>query len=91
MAVFVLIPTPLQSAANGQTRVEVEGETVKEALRSLIQLYPSLKKSLLTDAGTIRAFVNVFVNEEDVRGLRGENTPLKAGDELILIPAVAGG
>jgi molybdopterin converting factor small subunit len=85
------IPTPLRPYANGQTEVNVQGNTVGEALNDLVVQYPSLKKHLFNDADELRPFVNLFLGEEDVRHLQGLNTPLEDGDKLIIIPSIAGG
>jgi molybdopterin converting factor small subunit len=87
----IRVPTPLRPYTGGAKEVEVSGETVKEALGDLVQHYPDLKRHLFDDAGALRAYVNVFLNDDDVRTLQGEATPLKAGDRLMIIPSIAGG
>ena len=87
----VHIPTPLRQYADKQSAVTVGGTTVAEALTSLVAKHPDLKKHLYTDDGKLRAFVNVYVNEEDIRFLQNQQTPLKNGDEISIIPAIAGG
>lgn len=91
MAVNVYIPTPFRRHTGGQARVEVEGATVGEALRRLAERFPDLAAQMLDEAGQVQAFLNVFVNEEEIRALAGLDTPLVAGDEVALIPAMAGG
>lgn len=91
LAVNVYIPTPFRRHTGGQARVEVEGATVGEALRRLAERFPDLAAQVLDEAGQVQAFLNVFVNEEEIRALAGLDTPLKAGDEVALIPAMAGG
>lgn len=71
--------------------MEVEGETVAEALRSLDRLFPGVGERVFQGDGTLRRFVNVFVNDEDIRFLNGLDTSLKEGDELSIVPAMAGG
>jgi molybdopterin synthase sulfur carrier subunit len=91
MAVNVRIPSPLQPLAQGQSSVEASGATVKEVLASLEAAFPGIKERLYDDAGNLRRFVNLYVNDEDVRFLQGEDTALKDGDEVSIIPAIAGG
>ena len=91
MATKVLIPTPLRPYTDKLDTVEVEGTTVGEALAQLTTKYDGLKKHLYTDEGKLRSFVNVYLNDEDIRYLQREATPLKDGDSLSIIPSVAGG
>jgi len=85
------IPTPLRPYADGQTQVSVQGANVSEALQDLVSQFPSLHKHLFNDADELRPFVNLFLGDEDVRHLQGVETPLKAGDTLMIIPSIAGG
>ncbi|MBM3143498.1 MAG: MoaD/ThiS family protein [Chloroflexi bacterium] len=85
------IPTPLRPYADGQTEISVQGKTVAEALGDLTTQFPELKKHLFSEAGELRAFVNLFLGEEDVRHLQGIETPLKDDDMLRIIPSIAGG
>jgi sulfur-carrier protein adenylyltransferase/sulfurtransferase len=87
----VLIPTPLRPFTGKQEIVEVSGGTVGELLADLTRQYDGLKKHLYTDDGRLRSFVNIYVNDEDIRYLQKEQTPVKAGDTLSIIPSVAGG
>lgn len=91
MAVTVRIPTPLQKLANGQSEVVVEGNSVKEILANLEKAHPGFKDRLYDEAGVLRRFINFYVNDEDIRFLQGENTPVKAGEDLSIVPAIAGG
>jgi len=91
MAVKVRIPTPLQKITNNQPEVAASGGTVAEVIQSLNQSYPQLKERLCDDAGKLRRFINVFVNDEDIRFLKGDQTPVKDGDDVSIIPAIAGG
>lgn len=91
MAVKVLIPTPLRKYTGGAEEVEADGATLGEVIAALGQNYDGLSSRLVDDKGEIRRFINVFLNEEDVRFLDGQATPVKAGDVVSLIPAVAGG
>ncbi len=85
------IPTPLRPYAEGQSEVNVEGGTVSEALADLSAQFPSLKKHIFDEAGALRAFVNLFLNEEDIRHLQGVETPVGEADRLMIIPSIAGG
>lgn len=91
MSVKVLIPTPLQKLTNDQATVECDGGTVAELLESLEKSCPGIKARLCDESGELRRFVNFYVNSEDIRFLDGANTSLKDGDEVSIIPAIAGG
>ena len=91
MAKKVRIPTPLRKLTNNEELVEVNGSTVADAIVELQSRYPGIKERLLDDTGAVRRFVNVYVNEEDIRFLQNQQTPLKDGDEMSIIPAIAGG
>jgi sulfur-carrier protein adenylyltransferase/sulfurtransferase len=91
MSVTIHIPTPLRRFTGDQGEIQVEGGTVGEALRDLTQRHPSLQRHLYTDDGALRSFVNVFLNDEDVRHLQKDGTPLASGDTLSIIPSIAGG
>lgn len=91
MAVKILIPTPLQKFTNNQATFECEGSTINDLIDSLEDSCPGIKKSLCDDSGKPRRFVNFYVNSEDIRFLDGVETRLKDGDEVSIVPAVAGG
>jgi sulfur-carrier protein len=91
MSVRVRIPTPLRAATEGVAEVSVESTDVGGALGELEQRFPSIKGRLRDEAGAMRRFVNLYVNGEDVRFLSGLQTTLQSGDEVSIIPAVAGG
>ena len=91
MSVRVRIPTPLRSATEGQAELTSEAATVGALLTDLEQRYPAIRGRLRDDAGEVRRFVNLYVNGEDVRFRDGLATGLRAGDELSIVPAVAGG
>ena len=91
MAVTVRLPTVLRPHANGASRVTAQGQTVAEAVSWLVEEFPGIGPSLLADDGGLHRFVNVYVNDEDVRYLEQMGTPLAEGDELSILPAVAGG
>jgi molybdopterin converting factor small subunit len=86
------IPTPLRQFSDKQATVTVEAATVGQALERLTSSHPELKKHLYSEEGKLRAFVNVYLNDEDIRHLaEKENTPVKEGDSLSIIPSIAGG
>ena len=91
MSVSVKLPTALRPFAGQQESVAVDGKTTGEVLDTLFAKHEGLKKQLLTPEGKLRNFVNVYVNEDDMRDLKGLNTPVKDGDALLIVPAIAGG
>lgn len=91
MAVTVRIPTPLQRLTNGQGEVQCEGNNVGELLKDLEKRYPGIQERICDEQGKLRRFVNIFVNEEDIRFLQGDQTAIKDGDDVSIIPAIAGG
>ncbi len=91
MSVKVMIPTPLRNLTQNQAEVSAEGATIGELIENLGKSYDGLKGRLLDENGKIRRFVNIYLNEEDIRFLQGEATALKAGDQISIVPAIAGG
>ncbi len=91
MSATVRIPTPLRTATGGNATVDVEGATVGEVLTNLDAAHPGLGERILGEDGSIRRFVNVFVDDEDVRFASGLDTPVRDGATVSIIPAVAGG
>ena len=87
----ILIPTPLRQYAGKQASVEVKAGTVGEALQGLVAQHPDLRKHLYTDEGKLRAFVNVYLNDEDVRYLQKDATALSDSDSISIVPSIAGG
>jgi molybdopterin converting factor small subunit len=87
----IIIPTPLRKFTNQKTRLDVDGANVKEAIEDLTLNFPDLKKHLIDDNGKLRTFVNIFVGDDDIRDLNNENTEVKSGSVLSIIPAIAGG
>jgi molybdopterin converting factor small subunit len=85
------VPTPLRSYTNGQTEISVQGGTVGEVMRDLVAQFPTLRPHLFNGKDELRPFVNLFLNNENVKDLQGLDTPLKADDRLMLIPSIAGG
>jgi len=91
MAKKVRIPTPLRKLTNNEELVEVNAGTIGDVIVELQTRYPGIKDRLLDENGSIRRFVNVYVNEEDIRFLENQKTAIKDGDEISIIPAIAGG
>lgn len=91
MFVTVLIPTPLRSYTDHQQSVEIDGQSVDEILNKLMNQYPLLRKQICAEDGTIRRFVNIFVNDEDIRFLEKDKTQVKERDVISIIPSIAGG
>lgn len=91
MGVRVVIPTPLRQFAGKRESVELEAKTVGEALGSLTSQFGELRKHLYSDDGRLRSFVNVYVNDEDIRYLQREKTALQQGDTISIVPSIAGG
>lgn len=91
MPVKVLIPTPLRNLTGNAAEVQVEAGNVNALISALEAAHPGLKERLCDDGGKLRRFVNVYLNEEDIRFLKAEATELKDGDEVSIVPAIAGG
>ena len=91
MPVNVRIPTPLRKLTNEHELVTVEAATIGDAISELQTQFPGIKERLVDDNGEVRRFVNIYVNEEDIRFLENKETPIKDGDEVSIIPAIAGG
>lgn len=91
MSVKVRIPTPLRKLTHEQELVEVPAGTIGSAIAELQRQFPGIQERLVDEAGNVRRFVNVYVNEEDIRFLQNNDTPVKDGDEVSIIPAIAGG
>ena len=87
----ILIPTPLRQFAGKNDSIEVTGATVGEALNALTAAHPDLRKQLYNDEGKLRSFVNVYVNDEDIRYLSKDSTAIAAADVIAIVPAIAGG
>ncbi len=91
MSVIVRIPTPLRSLTGGKGEVQAAAASVAELIEALEGQYRGLRDRLCDEQGQLRRFINVYVNEEDIRFLQGPQTPLKAGDQVSIVPAIAGG
>lgn len=85
------VPTPLRPYTDGQGHLEVQASTVGEALLELTTQFPSLGPHLYNDEGELRPYVNLFVNDQDIRALEGERTAIHEGDTLMILPSIAGG
>ena len=91
MSIKVLIPTPLRPYAGKQSAIELNAHSVGEALSNLVTKHPDLRRHLLSEDGKLRSFVNVYLNDEDVRYLNKDATPVKETDTITIVPSVAGG
>lgn len=91
MSVMIRIPTPLRRMTNGESKVEIETKNVGDMVEKLDSSYPGFKARLVDENGDLRYFVNIYLNGEDVRFLQGLDTATKSGDEVSIVPAVAGG
>ncbi len=91
MAITVRIPTPLQKLTKNQAEVKVDAKDIKGLIENLEKQFPGIKGRICDEKGKIRRFINIYVNEEDIRFLKQDETPLKDGDEVSIIPAIAGG
>jgi molybdopterin synthase sulfur carrier subunit len=89
--VKVRIPTPLRPMTGGKSEVETQASDIQAMIESLNGQFPGLKSRICDDAGEIRRFVNIYLNEEDIRFMKGKDTPLKDGDQISIVPAIAGG
>lgn len=91
MSIKVRIPTPLQKFTQNKPEVEAEGKDVQELIANLEKNFPGIKERLCDEKGSLRRFINIYVNEEDIRFLKMDGTSLNDGDEVSIIPAIAGG
>jgi sulfur-carrier protein len=91
MPVLVRIPTPLRRVTNGVAEAKGEGRDISALIDDLERQFPGLRERLIDESGELRRFINVYVNEEDIRFLSGKTTGLKDGDEVSIVPAIAGG
>ena len=91
MPIKVRIPTPLQKITKNQADVTVTSKNVRELIEDLEKSYPGIRERLCDEKGNLRRFINIYVNEEDIRFLKMDATTLKDGDEVSIIPAIAGG
>ena len=87
----IIIPTPLRKFTENESTALTKGNTVGESLRQLADLYPDIRKHLHDDSGKLRSFIRVYVGEEDIKALQGEDTPVEEGTVISIIPAIAGG
>lgn len=87
----VLVPTPLRRLTGGQTKLTVEGNDIAVLIQSINQQYPGISDKLLDDEGNVKRFINIFVNDDEIRTLQGLATPVKVSDRVSIVPAMAGG
>ena len=91
MSVTVRIPTPLRKLTGNQSEIEIDGETVESLIGNMEASYPGIRDRLCDESGKVRRFINIYINEEDIRFLDGTDTAVKAGDRISIVPAIAGG
>src|SRR6185436_9777821 len=91
MAVTITIPTPLRQFAAGQSEIQVDAQTAGDALNQLTSTHNELRRHLFNDQNALRNFVNIYVNDEDIRHMNGPDTPVKDGDTILIVPSIAGG
>jgi molybdopterin synthase sulfur carrier subunit len=91
MCICIRIPTPLQKITKDKSEVMGKGKNIKELIENLEKDYPGIKERLYDEKENLRRFINIYVNEEDIRFLKGDETEIKDGDEISIIPAIAGG
>ncbi|MEK7387672.1 MAG: MoaD/ThiS family protein [candidate division NC10 bacterium] len=91
MPLLVRIPTPLRTLTKGAAEIQAKGDTVESLVDDLERQFPGLKERLVDETGELRRFINIYVNQEDIRFLQAKKTALKDGDEVSIVPAIAGG
>ncbi|MDR1540891.1 MAG: MoaD/ThiS family protein [Clostridiales bacterium] len=91
MSVSLLIPTALRGFAGGSAEIELEGATAGEVLAALAKRHPEIKEHLYEEDGNLRSFINVYVGDTNIKSLNGQDTAVKDGDSVILVPSIAGG
>ena len=91
MAATLLIPTALRAFTDGQNKVSLEGHTVGQLVTALAERFPDIQPHLYDDAGVLRSFINLYVGENNIKTIDGLDTPISEGDEVLLVPAIAGG
>ena len=90
--IHVLLPLALRDHTSGREEIDVAGETITDALTDLVSRHPSLRRHLYDDSGELRGYVNVYLNDDEVRHLaHGGSTPVRPGDRLMIVPSIAGG
>lgn len=91
MSVTVRIPTPLRKLTGNQSEIEIDGDTVESLIGNMEASYPGIKDRICDESGKVRRFINIYINEEDIRFLDGTGTTVKTGDRVSIVPAIAGG
>lgn len=87
----VLVPTPLRRLTGGQAKLTVEGSDIGALIQSINQQYPGISAKIIDDEGNVKRFINIFVNDNEIRTLQGLATPVKTNDQISIVPAMAGG
>lgn len=87
----VLIPTPLRRFTANSSKITIEGQVVSEVIRNIVNTYPDIQKYLLESSGSVRQFINIFLDEEDIRSLNNEDTEVRENSVISIVPAIAGG
>lgn len=87
----VLVPTPLRRLTGGQAKLTVEGSNIDALIQAINQQYPGISAKILDDEGNVKRFINIFVNDSEIRTLQGLATPVQATDQISIVPAMAGG
>ncbi|HHT9118039.1 MAG TPA: MoaD/ThiS family protein [Candidatus Hypogeohydataceae bacterium YC38] len=91
MPITVRIPTPLRSLTGNKEEIEAAGKSIKEIINNMESRYPGIKNRLCDEKGQLRRFINFYLNDEDIRFLQNQDTPVKEGDQISIVPAIAGG
>jgi len=91
MSIKVRIPTPLRKLTENQSEVQIEGDTIESILGNMDSSYPGIKERICDENGDVRRFINIYVNEEDIRFINGKETSVSDGDRISIVPAIAGG
>lgn len=87
----VLVPTPLRRLTGGHSRVQASGQTILEVVEDLERQFPGFRERLLDEKGEFKRFINIYINEDEIRTLKGKDTPVAEGDRISIVPAMAGG
>lgn len=91
MPVAIRIPTPLRKLTANQSELMIDGDTIGSILENMNASYPGIKDRICDESGSVKRFINIYVNEEDIRFLQGTDTKVKSGDKVAIVPAIAGG
>ncbi len=91
MSVTVRIPTPLRKLTENQSEIEIDGKSIESIISNMDARYPGIRDRLCDESGTVKRFINIYINEEDIRFLEGIDTEVQTGDRISIVPAIAGG